>query len=74
MIVLTMIEQDEAVLASLRAGARGYLLKGSGARDETLRAVRSVAAGDLVLGSPIAERLPHPLLTDGASRSRAFQA
>ncbi|HEV2058099.1 MAG TPA: response regulator transcription factor, partial [Solirubrobacteraceae bacterium] len=55
-LILTMFEEDESVFAAMRAGARGYLLKGSG-RNEVLRAVRTVAAGRGDLRAAIAERL-----------------
>ena len=55
-LILTMFEEDESVFAAMRAGARGYLLKGSG-RDDVLRAVRTVAAGEAIFGPAIAERL-----------------
>jgi DNA-binding NarL/FixJ family response regulator len=55
-IVLTMAEDDDAVFAAMRAGARGYLLKGA-RRAEIVRAVRAVADGDAVFGSAIAGRL-----------------
>jgi DNA-binding NarL/FixJ family response regulator len=55
-LVLTMFQDDDSVFAAMRAGARGYLLKGSD-HDETLRAIRAVAAGDAIFGPAIAERL-----------------
>jgi DNA-binding NarL/FixJ family response regulator len=55
-IVLTMVEDDDAVFAAMRAGARGYLLKGA-RRAEIIRALRAVAAGDAVFGGAIAGRL-----------------
>ena len=55
-LVLTMIEADETVLAAIRAGAWGYLLKGAG-QDEIERAVRSVADGQVVYGAGVAERV-----------------
>ena len=42
-VVLTMFEDDDSVFAAMRAGARGYLLKGA-EQDEILRAVRAAAA------------------------------
>ncbi len=42
-IVLTMHEDDEHVFAALRAGARGYLVKGADG-EEIVRAVRAVAS------------------------------
>jgi DNA-binding NarL/FixJ family response regulator len=55
-LVMTMHDDDEAVFAAIRAGARGYQLKGA-AQDETLRAIRSVANGEAIFGPAIAERL-----------------
>ena len=55
-LVLTMLSDDESVFAALRAGARGYLLKGSTA-DEVVTAIRSVAAGGAVFGPSIATRI-----------------
>lgn len=55
-VVLTMIEEDESVIAALRAGARGYLLKGADQAD-ILRAIRSAAAGDVIFGRAIGERV-----------------
>jgi DNA-binding NarL/FixJ family response regulator len=51
-----MHEDDEAVFAAIRAGARGYQLKGA-AQEETLRAIRSVANGEAIFGPVIADRL-----------------
>jgi DNA-binding NarL/FixJ family response regulator len=55
-LVLTMFEEDDSVFAAMRAGARGYLLKGSD-HDETLRAIRAVGSGEAIFGAAIAERL-----------------
>jgi DNA-binding NarL/FixJ family response regulator len=55
-LVMTMHDDDEAVFAAIRAGARGYQLKGA-AQDETLRAIRSVANGEAIFGPGIADRL-----------------
>ena len=55
-LVLTMIEADETVLAAIRAGAWGYLLKGAG-QEEIERAVRAVADGQVVYGTGVAERV-----------------
>ncbi|TQS26156.1 response regulator transcription factor [Microbispora sp. KK1-11] len=55
-LVLTMNEDDNFVFAALRAGARGYVLKGcEGA--EFLRAVRAVAAGEALFGPAVAARI-----------------
>ena len=57
-LVITMFEDDESVFAAIRAGARGYLLKGA-VQEETLRAIRAVASGEAIFGRAIAERLMH---------------
>ena len=55
-LVVTMIEEDDSVFAAMRAGARGYLLKGAD-RDEMLAAIRAVARGEAIFGPGIARRL-----------------
>jgi DNA-binding NarL/FixJ family response regulator len=55
-LVVTMSEDDDSIFAALRAGARGYLLKGS-RKAETLRAIRAVAAGEAIFSPAIARRL-----------------
>jgi DNA-binding NarL/FixJ family response regulator len=55
-LVLTMLADDESVFAALRAGARGYLLKGAG-QGEIVRAVHTVADGGGVFGASIARRV-----------------
>jgi DNA-binding NarL/FixJ family response regulator len=75
-LVITMLGDDDSLFASIRAGARGFLLKGA-SPDEVARAVRSVANGDFLLGPQLAQRgalylsgartrgtLPFPELTD----------
>jgi DNA-binding NarL/FixJ family response regulator len=55
-LVITMAAEDDAVVAALRAGARGYVVKGAG-RDDLLHAVRAVAGGGAVFGAAVADRL-----------------
>jgi DNA-binding NarL/FixJ family response regulator len=55
-LVLTMLEGDESVFAAVRAGARGYLLKGAD-RSEIGRALDAVAHGDVVFSAAIASRV-----------------
>jgi DNA-binding NarL/FixJ family response regulator len=55
-IMLTMFEDDDSVFSAIRAGARGYLLKGA-LKAEVLRAVRGVAAGEAIFGSGLARRM-----------------
>ena len=75
-LVVTMLEDDESVVASVRAGARGYLLKGA-TPGEMERAIRAVANGEVILGPQVAARamtylsgartagaVPFPALTD----------
>jgi DNA-binding NarL/FixJ family response regulator len=54
-LVLTM-HDDESVFAALRAGAQGYLLKGTNGV-EVVRAVLAVAGGDAVYGAAVARRI-----------------
>jgi DNA-binding NarL/FixJ family response regulator len=55
-LMLTMFEDEDSVFAAIRAGARGYILKGAD-QDEMLRAIRAVAAGEALFGPAIAHRL-----------------
>lgn len=55
-IIVTMLEEDASVFAAMRAGARGYLLKGSG-KEEVLRAIEAVAHGEAIFGPTVAARL-----------------
>jgi DNA-binding NarL/FixJ family response regulator len=73
-LVVTMVDDDDTVVAALRAGARGYVLKGA-TGDEIAAAVRTVAAGGAVFGAGVAAQIltlnqgprPQPQLpaTDG---------
>ncbi|MCB7135567.1 LuxR C-terminal-related transcriptional regulator [Cellulosimicrobium marinum] len=75
-LVVTMHEDADVVVAAVRAGARGYLVKSAGP-DEIERAVRAVADGAMILGPAVADRamayvvggrsavrVPFPQLTD----------
>src|SRR5207247_3619881 len=55
-LVVTMYEDDDSVFAAMRAGARGYLLKGAD-KEEMLLAIRAVARGEAIFGPAIARRL-----------------
>lgn len=83
-LILTMYDDDENVLAALRAGAHGYLLKGSGP-DEIAAAVRAVARGEALFGAGIAARMlalfarsassaPFPQLTERETEVLALLA
>jgi DNA-binding NarL/FixJ family response regulator len=67
-LVLTMFDGDSSVFAAVRAGAKGFLLKGADQQDVE-RAIRTVAAGEAVFGSTIAARLVSYFST---SRTPAF--
>jgi len=55
-LILTMHDEDATVFTAMRAGARGYLLKGAG-QEEIAGAIRAVAAGHAIFGPGIAARL-----------------
>jgi DNA-binding NarL/FixJ family response regulator len=54
-LVITMFD-DETVLAAMQAGARGYLLKGAQGL-ETLRAIRAVANGEVIVSPGVAAHM-----------------
>ena len=55
-LVLTMYDDDASVFAAMRAGARGYLLKGAD-QAEIVRAVGAVADGEAIFGASVAARI-----------------
>lgn len=55
-LVLTMLEEDDSVFAAMRAGARGYLLKGAG-QEDIVRAIVAVGSGEAIFGPSIAMRV-----------------
>jgi DNA-binding NarL/FixJ family response regulator len=55
-IMVTMLEDDASLFAAMRAGARGYVLKGAH-HDDILQAIRAVAGGQAVFGPGVAARL-----------------
>lgn len=55
-LVLTMFDDDDSVFAAMRAGARGYLVKGA-EQEEIGRAIRAVAAGEAIFGPGVAQRV-----------------
>lgn len=66
-LILTMLD-DDSIFAAMRAGARGYLLKGAQG-EETLRSIRAVADGGAIFSSSMAKRL-----TDFFANSSSVQA
>jgi DNA-binding NarL/FixJ family response regulator len=57
-IMVTMLEDDASIFAAMRAGARGYVLKGANYQ-ELLQAIRAVAHGQVLFGPAIAARIAH---------------
>jgi DNA-binding NarL/FixJ family response regulator len=55
-VMLTMPGDDDSVFAAMRAGARGYVLKGAD-EEEVLKVVGAVAEGEAHFGPEIAESL-----------------
>ena len=55
-LVLTMFDDDDSVFAAMRAGARGYVVKGA-EQEEIGRAIRAVASGEAIFGPGIAQRV-----------------
>jgi DNA-binding NarL/FixJ family response regulator len=67
-LIVTMLE-DDSVFTAIRAGARGYMVKGAEPA-EVLRAIRAIADGEAIFSPGIAERLIHyfaspPATSDG---------
>jgi DNA-binding NarL/FixJ family response regulator len=63
--VLTMYDDDDSLFAAMRAGAQGYLLKGA-EQEDIARAVRAIAAGEVIFGPGIAVRVLHQLTSPPA--------
>ena len=55
-LVLSMFDDDASVFSALRAGARGYLLKGSD-QEQIRAAIRAAANGELIFGPQLAARM-----------------
>jgi len=65
-----MVDDDDTVVAALRAGARGYVLKGA-TGEEIGAAIRTVATGGAVFGAGVAQRV---LATTSTPRAAAPDA
>jgi DNA-binding NarL/FixJ family response regulator len=70
-VVLTMSEDDSTVFAAVRAGARGYLLKGAD-QEEVLRAINTVASGSAVFGPALARRITEFFAAGPSGSETAF--
>jgi DNA-binding NarL/FixJ family response regulator len=55
-VVVSMLEDDDSIFSAMRAGARGYLLKGAD-RDELLTALRAASRGEVIFGAAVAQRV-----------------
>jgi DNA-binding NarL/FixJ family response regulator len=74
-LVLTMFDDDGSVLAAMRGGAKGYLVKGASG-ERIVGAVRSVAEGEAVFGASVAGRVLEVIAADrrGTRAGRPFPA
>jgi DNA-binding NarL/FixJ family response regulator len=63
-IIVTMLEDDDSLFSAMRAGARGYVLKGAD-KAEMLKSIRAVAGGEALFGPAIADRLLHFFQDEG---------
>lgn len=70
-LMLTMMDDDDTLSEALRAGARGYLLKGVG-RAEVVAALRSVASGGSAYGAGVADRVLERYLAGLSARPPAL--
>ena len=55
-LVLTMFDDDDSIFSALRAGARGYLLKGAD-QEQIHSAIRAAANGEIIFGTQLAARM-----------------
>jgi len=55
-LVLTMFDDDDSIFSALRAGARGYLLKGAD-QEQIRAAIRAAANGEIIFGTQLAARM-----------------
>jgi DNA-binding NarL/FixJ family response regulator len=70
-VVLTMSEDDGTVFAAVRAGARGYLVKGA-EQEEIVRAITTVASGGAVFGATLAQRIAEFFAAGPPAPTEAF--
>ena len=70
-LVLTMHEDDDSVFAAMRAGARGYLLKGA-EQEEIVRAIEAVRSGQAIFGPGVAQRVVQYFAAGPAAHPQPF--
>jgi DNA-binding NarL/FixJ family response regulator len=63
-LVLTMFDDDDSIFSALRAGARGYLLKGA--------AIRAAANGEIIFGTQLAARMLAYFTTGASAPPQVF--
>lgn len=69
MIMVTIYDDNDAIFASMQAGARGYILKGAD-QAEILRAIHAVSNGEALFSPGIAQRLVNYFTTLGTVTTR----
>lgn len=69
-LIITMFD-DDTVFTAMQAGARGYLLKGSQG-EETLRAIRAVANGEVIFSPGVAEQMMAFFARGGREKTEPF--
>jgi DNA-binding NarL/FixJ family response regulator len=69
-VMLTMYRDDESLFAALRAGARGYLLKGA-KQEDVIRVLNGIAKGEAVFSAEVANRVLR-VFSDPQSSTRPF--
>jgi DNA-binding NarL/FixJ family response regulator len=72
-LVFTAFDTDDRILAAVRAGAKGYLLKGA-PRDEVFHAIRVVSQGGSLLQPVVASKLLQQLRSGEGDSDRAFES
>ncbi|QBD83718.1 response regulator transcription factor [Ktedonosporobacter rubrisoli] len=70
-LIVTMYEDDDSIFAAMRAGARGYVLKGAD-QDDILLAVRAVSSGGVIFSPTIAHRALAFFATFTRTRAQVF--
>ena len=69
-LMVTMFEDTDLVVAAMRAGARGYILKDAG-EEEMMRSIRAVHSGEALFGPAVARRLLSIVTDAGSATARA---
>ena len=70
-LVLTMFDDDDSIFSALRAGARGYLLKGAD-QEQIRAAIRAAANGEIIFGTQLAARMLAYFTTPASAPAPVF--